>query len=124
MRVYQAVLTHESPLVGKTLADPVFSTLYHATAVGVRAPKATAGQWVAASPSGEETAFWVALSPPPPRTIEEGIPGFAEGGDKRVGWSRRPGRSRVGASCGSERGGGCIHPVPLFCGSWCELCHS
>ena len=62
MCVYQAVLTHESPLVGKTLADPVFSTLYHATAVGVRAPKITAGQWVVASPSGEETAFWVALS--------------------------------------------------------------
>jgi hypothetical protein len=41
----QVVLNHDSPLLGKTLSDPGFADLYHATVVGVRAAKADPRLW-------------------------------------------------------------------------------
>lgn len=35
----QAVLSHDSPMIGKPLSDPMFSDLYDATPVGIRVSK-------------------------------------------------------------------------------------
>jgi hypothetical protein len=38
-RLIEAVLSHDSPLLGKKLSDPLFKTLYDATPAGVRLAK-------------------------------------------------------------------------------------